>query len=105
MADIELVIKIPENKYKHIISQQLPYQQLPYGLSDMIKNGTPLPKGHGRLIDADKLQYEINNDKREAFSKHQVWLLLSIYNESVPTIMEADKTESEVKNYDFGRSN
>lgn len=48
---MKLVIDIPEKIYKHIISQKLPCQQLPYGLSDMIKNGTPLPKGHGRLFD------------------------------------------------------
>ena len=28
-------------------------------IADAIKNGTPLPKGHGRLIDADKLKVEL----------------------------------------------
>lgn len=31
-----------------------------FRLIDSIKNGTPLPKGHGRLIDADKLIAEYN---------------------------------------------
>lgn len=49
-----------------------------------------LPKGHGRLIDADKLQNNISHDKREAFTKHQVWLKASIYNPDAQTIIEAD---------------
>ncbi len=51
MADIELVIKIPEEVYKR--AQEIPNAQWDavwFG----IKYGTPLPKGHGRLIDADK---------------------------------------------------
>lgn len=54
MADIELVIKIPEELYRA-------YKDRPPMLGDAgmdmiaqaIGNGTQLPKGHGRLIDAD----------------------------------------------------
>ena len=52
MADIELVIKIPKDYYNYIknISDY-------HCTADMliIKNGTPLPKGHGRLIDVNEL--------------------------------------------------
>lgn len=50
-----------------------------------IKNCTPLPKGHGRLIDADALydQYEYADYD---FDKTM---------EYAPTIIEAYKTESE----------
>ena len=44
MSDIELVIKISEEDYKRGIA-----------MASAIRNGIPLPKGHGRLIDADKL--------------------------------------------------
>lgn len=56
MADIELVIKIPEEYYKSI--KEIPVEQ---STADMliIKNGTPLPKGHGDLIDGDALRKEI----------------------------------------------
>jgi len=52
MSDIELVIKMPEevwNKAKE-------YGHLDIcgiELSERVMSGTPLPKGHGRLIDAD----------------------------------------------------
>ena len=31
-----------------------------------VKNGTPLPKGHGRLIDADAAEKEMNKSEVEA---------------------------------------
>ena len=68
MADIDLVIKIPEDLYY------------------AIKNGIVLPKGHGDLIDRQSL---INNGIERGFCD---W-----YDEIkyAPTIIEADKTESE----------
>lgn len=59
MENIELVIKMPENLYKHIMSMAfyIPGRRsgkTTFGLIiAAIKTGTPLPKGHGRLIDAD----------------------------------------------------
>lgn len=59
MSDVELIIKIPETSkdiadkidvktFSHLIWQSV--------LVDAIKNGISLPKGHGRLIDADVLK-------------------------------------------------
>lgn len=50
MNDIELVIKIPEEIY---IEKKEDY--IGDTLDKAITNGTPLPKGHGQLIDADRL--------------------------------------------------
>ena len=63
MTDIELVIKMPEKIYKHIMSMQFYIPRSRSGksisiLEDILKairNGTPLPKGHGRLGDLDIL--------------------------------------------------
>ena len=53
MADIELVIKLPEALYNNIQNGCSIY---PYTLVyEALKNGTPLPKGHGRLGDLDAL--------------------------------------------------
>lgn len=66
MADIELVIKIPERIHygieKGITVNGSQASQI---LIDAVKNGTPLPKGHGRLGDLsvlDKIRAEIEND-------------------------------------------
>lgn len=57
MTDIELVIKIPEEQYNTIKSDlyiTFPAEMKEWRL-EAIRNGTPLPKGHGDLIDAGKL--------------------------------------------------
>lgn len=82
MADIELVIKIPEELYEA-------YKGRPPMLGDAgmdmiaqaIANGTPLPKGHGDLID----RKELNIPSEEMVAKMAVHY--------APTIIEADKEE------------
>lgn len=44
---MQIVIDIPDEKYK-----RLPYIDI-FSLREYIENGTLLPTGHGRLIDAD----------------------------------------------------
>ena len=80
---MKIVIDIDEEIYKNIQSGNF---WLDSGLSlsnayDFIKNGTPLPRGHGRLIDADAMWdiYHSNDyDFYEAL-------------DDAPTILEADK--------------
>ena len=62
-------------------------------LREAVRNGTPLPKGHGKLIDADamKKHYPImENDFGMVFNEH---LHKELDNE--PTIIEADRSEEE----------
>lgn len=75
MADIELVIKIPEGLKKDFESEQWTALSC-MEMKDALMNGTPLPKQHGRLIDADDL-------------------LDNTCLDQIPTIIEADKVESE----------
>ena len=53
MADIELVIKIPEEIYSHTQEYEVGgfSQENDTKLFITIKNGTPLPERHGRLLD------------------------------------------------------
>ena len=56
MADIELLIKIPEEIYKAsqiIDAKHEDTIQIPL---EVIKNGTRLPKGHGILKDVDEIK-------------------------------------------------
>lgn len=78
MADIELVIKIPEKVYNaNRLGEISPW--VTDTILDAVQSGTPLPKGHGKLKDADKFNYNSDN----YITKHGV--------ESAPTIIEADK--------------
>lgn len=52
-------------------------------LIDAIKNGTPLPKGHGRIIDESKIEVcEWVNELEEDYPKAST---------DAPTIIEAEK--------------
>jgi len=96
MADIELVIKIDKDIAQGIIDGEndVPrniVRAFQATIADAIKNGAPLPKGHGRLIDADRLRsmYSINRANFNTVVGIQKWI------DDAPTIIEADKTESE----------
>lgn len=68
-------------------------------LRKLIAEGTPLPKGHGRLIDADKaIKLECGlscgcNVEECGFNVPCKYVRLI---QETPTIIEADKAESEV---------
>ena len=89
MADIELVIKIPEELYEYIKKHGLcGYCSDREIVSEAIANGKPL-KGHGRLIDADAYI-----DKHEECG----WLddiTVDEFNAITPTIIEVDKEQEE----------
>ena len=83
---MQIVIDIREEDYKTIKSNyENGFTYKPFGI---IANGTPLPKGHGDLIDRKEL---IESPLCKTFG------LRSIDIENAPTIIEADKVESEVE--------
>lgn len=51
MADIELVIKIPEEIYEASQILDVKYKDIVRIPLEVIANSTPLPKGHGDLVD------------------------------------------------------
>lgn len=97
MADIGLVIKLDEEDYiniKNAINSLIENGLERASMSKVclaILDGKPLPKGHGRLIDADALKEEMEKDVRRAMSfvdlTDFVWL--------APTIIEADSEPQE----------
>ena len=102
---MKIVIDIPNEKYK-----RLPYIDQ-FSLREYIENGTPLPKGHGRLIDADYLKdislvhnYHANNKyfvpykDRKGYRLRDTEVRDAIIN--AKTIVEADKAESEKNDAD-----
>ena len=101
MADIELVIKIPEElKNKIDNANEDNYRTYIWWFDTTlycaIKNGTLLPKGHGELIDRDKIEYL--KAIHDAKYGHISWIdAIEKIKHSAPTIIEADKAESEDK--------
>ena len=91
MANIELVIKIPEEKYDVIKSDlynTFPADMRAWGL-EAIRNGTPLPKGHGELKDTDAIYNRIDTLNRGK-NKGKYTGVLSIIT-CANTIIEAEK--------------
>lgn len=89
MADIELVIKIPEGLKNDFESEQWTALSC-MEMKNALEKATLLPKGHGRLKDVDKLETHDEYDG-QGFTK-------SVYQDDIdnlPTIIEADKAESE----------
>ena len=88
MADIELVIKIPDKymKGRRVENGSLVCEHI----LEAVYDGTPLPKGHGRLIDAETLRCE-----REDFDTYFDYFNVFDEIENAPTIIEKDKAESE----------
>lgn len=89
---MQIVIDMPEEmyrKYKMLDDNGITDKPIHY-----IANGKPLPKGHGDLIDRDKLLEELmESDKNHAENSREETLLYrnrTIIREQ-PTIIGADK--------------
>ena len=79
---MKLIIDIDEQEYKDICENGYVYDEDNEYIAKVIANGTELPKGHGRLIDADKLLDEnIDSFMLQTETKIRI----------APTIIEADK--------------
>ena len=93
---MKLIIDLPDKTIAHIRSD---YGHKYFGcISDedkkiimkAIYDGTPLPKGHGRLIDADKINFDSNY-----FYNGDDTIIAEETVNDVPTIIEADKENKE----------
>lgn len=84
---MELVIKIPEEDYKNgtLINCFKCYS---IELDKIIYGGTPLPRGHGRLIDAEKLSFNADTcrETTDAF--------VDLISEA-PTILESNREKEQ----------
>ena len=83
MTDIELVIKLPEEMWEKIKEGYVPL-----GINKYLKNGTPLPKGHGDLIDKNEI---IKRYEKDCGRKIYVDNFIHDVELNIPTIIEADK--------------
>lgn len=92
---MKLVIDIPDEIYNHTQVYEVGgfNQENDMKLFNAIKNATPLPKGHGRLIDEIALGDIISRmwkNKQITNTKYNTFLSILDY---VPTIIKADKED------------
>ena len=50
---MQIVIDIPEEEYQNYLKMRPAYPEGVFCYIKAIQNGTPLPKGHGRIADMD----------------------------------------------------
>lgn len=88
---MQIIINIPDEAYELLKSKS----QLDNIAESIIANGTPLPKGHGDLIDANILRsmYSIN----QATNRGNFYTVVGIQKwiDDAPTVIAADKSGSE----------
>lgn len=77
---MQIVINVSEEMYNFACNYP---EKILAGYSLCIKNGTPLPKGHGRLIDADALECDYFNRISDDYAFDCI--------DNAPTIIPADK--------------
>jgi hypothetical protein len=88
---MQIVINIPEKLVCEGFERHFTEEEKNI-LIRAIGNGIPLSKGHGRLIDADALEYDILT--LESDSDVYIEYIEKQDVADIPTIIEADKTEA-----------
>ena len=91
MADIELVIKIPEEEYE-FCKKQWDTECLDI-LMIAVKYGTPLPKGHGELVYREDVCNELRYMDNNGCITRSVNHVIEDIKKGVSIIIEADKEE------------
>ena len=98
---MKIVIDIDENLYTRLFDNGVDDCDNAVDMAKAIRKGTPLPKGHGDLIDRGKTVKRIckvadfMNERRENLGSPYIMAALFIQDnkEEFPTIIEADKEE------------
>ena len=85
---MELIIDIPE-EVKSRLCFGITYPKDIQVICEALNNGTPLPKGHGRLIDADALEVGPRFNENGELCGHTYITEYELCN--APTIIESDK--------------
>ena len=91
METVEVVVRLPKDVYENIqkidriISSRRSGKTIEFALWNGVKNGTVLPKGHGRLVD-EKTVY------RKFYSQNLAKVAKEVLDDT-PAVIEADKVK------------
>lgn len=96
---MQIVIDVPDEMYDWF-DNGFPDENDAEKLWQIVKNGKPLPKGHGRIMDVDRVIKKMEEREEKLKDDRSMWetacveTALEMFGE---TIVEANKTENEVK--------
>jgi hypothetical protein len=92
---MQLVIKIPDNYDLSKIQNGSIASKV---ILNAVANGTPIPKGHGRLVDADALEKKMCDREEELGDDRALWESSAVsvaLDMFAPTIIESDRSEED----------
>lgn len=89
---MQIVIEIDKDDYENVC-----HYPGCYNFGNEIKNGIPLPKGHGRLVDADAVTEKYGEYYTEEGTDEGFIGCLKNLIANAPTIIEADREGEENK--------
>ena len=89
---MQIVIDIPDSLYENIL---ICWENIHPKVWKILKDGTMLPKEHGRLVDADAIITEAKEKMKYPLNYKYMECVIAHMN-LAPTVIEADK-ESEDK--------
>jgi hypothetical protein len=96
---MKVVIEIDEKLYNYMQTEKYDEhldKRFDYQIRFAVKDGTPLPKGHGRLIDADALEKKMCDREEELGDDRALWESSAVsvaLDMFAPTIIEKDRSE------------
>ena len=90
---MQIVIDISEEMYEEL--KYLNVHGFTTAVEEAVANGTPLPKGHGKLFDVNDILDRIGLEDNDANREENVGEIITLEDfDYIPTIIPAD-TESE----------
>lgn len=96
---MKVIVDIPNWLYNAIMEHKEPHYSK--SLGEAVRDGTPLPKGHGKLGDLDSIMNDINDSINEmtnigiSVDGQYLWAKLNDVVDNAPVIIEADKEGEE----------
>lgn len=99
MSDIELVIKLPECIIERANCNLPMYPTIVDIITKAIANGTPVPKGHGKIVDISKIDDDRMDSDNPVINLticgECIEAVSLEYLNDLPPIIEADKEVEE----------
>jgi hypothetical protein len=95
---MQVVINISEEDYEGLKRKDKFNDMYLNYYEKLIANGVPIPKGHGRLVDADALEKKMCDREEELGDDKALWESSAVsvaLNMFAPTIIEADRSEED----------
>ena len=87
MGNVELIVRIPEEAYQLLKNKGVDWLGAEHILH-AVANGTPLQKGHGKLIDSEAYYADV---KKHYFDNDTVIRCTKIALHNAETVIKADK--------------